>query len=402
MAISRSMAYLLLRSLGVYVPRMDDNRMNNIVNQYHPSTPTAVNGATARVSACVSRLDPNPIVPNAFLQQRFNRAKDVLDFINFGGNSVLAARQRIDVAELVLVHLGLPLNALTAANVGNTLPICGEWPNLTGPEQTSVAEYTRSRAANTAVGNLVSLANVVGALPHANLQTIAAITNAVNAVRPADPQRFSGITPVTFGDLRTLFALHAPNSRFGGFAAWGPGDHHTPPRNLRWHFLKHVLGIVEEGAEPNDPAEQVEWWEVLRIQLTWAQVQQHGSGHPPLAPYQNLFYGPNNSLTHANVANFLGNVELGDHPRLVAHLCQTYEIAYHNEAIQRSQHMNETLVQSNGIKTFISGSHSRGGHDLFIIGRLDNGVLGISSCYFTSDIHQKMAVARANKVWDLT
>ncbi len=401
--ISSTSAYMLLRSLGVYIPNLQDARMNAMVNHYQPAMVTAVNGQTDRVRACISSIEPGQIVPDVFSQPRFNAAKRILDFINLGGTTI-AARERINVVELVLVHLQLSVNAFTALRVGDyptILQVSQDWPNLLPAEQAALRDYVRSRAAANALRNLADMSNVDGASILGNLKAIAQISAAVNAVRPGDDQRFSGITPTSLRDLGTLHGAHPPNARFPGFAAWGPGDHQAPDRNIRWHFLKHVLGILEEDVEGEDPNEQAEWWQTLGIQLTWAQVQQHASSHPPLAPQQPLFYGPNNLLTIANVPLFLSQVTLTDHPRLVNYLTVTYEPAYRDRAIQASRTMDEVLVQSNGNKTFVCGRKTVPAGDQFIIGRVVNGVLGLSSCYFAANIHQKMAGARANLVWDL-
>jgi len=398
MPLSDATVHLLARSVGVYV-LIGDVRLNGMKNNYHQTTATAVNGATARVSQIVSTLDPTPIVPNQFLLSRFTAAKKVMDYINGAVADLAKARDRIDEAEFVIVGLGLPYNALTANNAPVAAGLRAQWQHLTMSQRADVAAYARSRAANAAMTNLVNMGAVGGVGVLVNLQALANISAAVSAARAGDGQRFSGITPATLGDLRTLYGTRAPNGGFAGFNAWGPGDHGSAPANLRWHFLKHVCGITDNDDVVPDLDEAVMWWRRLTIQLTWAQYTQNAYGGENVNEVQAWFTGLNQSLSYRHVKNFLRRGTLTNNPRVLAHMIATYETAYRDDAINSSRNLTEVLVQSNGVKTFISGGDDR--DDLFVIGRLDAGVLGISSCYIATDLDAKMNGARANKVWPL-
>ncbi len=397
MPIGSANAWSLARSLGVYLA-LGDVRLNGFA-AIHPTTETAINGLTVVASAVVTRLDAGrPVVPDVFSVTRYQEALRVVQYVNGAGANVAAARDRVEQAEFAMASLGLPWAAVTANNAPSLAAVRAAWGGLSPVEGQVIGSFARSRAANAAIAEVSAVANAPGGTVAQNLATLAAVAVAADGARPGDAQRYSAIRSTTIGDLRSLMAASPPDTAFAGFAAWGPGDHATVASNIRWHFLKHVLGITQEPAEL-DGAEHADWWRRLRIELTWAQFQQFRGGYPDTDHLQWMFYGPNASLADAYVTEFLAQARLAaNHPRVIGHLVGTYEPAYRQHAITMSTQLDEVLVQSNGIKTFVSGCKA----DLFVIGRLANGVLGISSAYFARNIDEKMRGARANKIWNLT
>lgn len=397
MPISSANAWSLARSLGVYLA-LGDVRLNGFA-AIHPTTETAINGLTNVASAVITRLDAGRlVVPEQFSVTRFQEALRVVQYVNGAGANVAAARDRVEQAEFAMASMGLSWAAVTVNNAPSLAAVRGAWGGLLPAEQQAIGSFARSRATNAAIAEVMAVANAPGGTVAQNLATLAALALAADGARAGDAQRYSAIRAATIGDLRSLIAMSPPDTAFNGFAAWGPGDHATAPSNIRWHFLKHVLGITKEP-EDLDGAEHADWWRELRIELTWAQFQQFRSGYPDSDHLQWMFYGPNASLAVAYVTEFLAQARLAaNHPRVMAHLVATYEPTYRQHAINMSTRLDEVLVQSNGIKTFVSGCKE----DLFVIGRLANGVLGISSAYFARNIHEKMRGARANKIWNLT
>ncbi|MGB6688163.1 MAG: hypothetical protein WBE76_10010 [Terracidiphilus sp.] len=248
----------------------------------------------------------------------------------------------------------------------------------------------------------MGLANTVGATQQANLIALAAIVDAVAAVRH-DATRFSGIVAATFANLRALLALHAPGSAFAGFTQWGPGDHGDSALNLKYHFLKHVCFSASEHDEPTESAW---WWGVLNINLTSAQMNNffaRTTSQKDKDALLRLFDA--HGVIPAKRAEFLKLGGVGLHPDCISYMIATYQNTYRDYAINQSAQLASKLVQSNGEKVFISGGVANVGNPqrgLFIIGRLDGaGQLGISSCYACLDLQTKLNGAASNKVWDL-
>lgn len=318
----------------------------------------------------------------------------------------------IPMVGFAVVQLGLPFRlvphpetpaalAAAAAAAAAAPPRCTlravyeAWYGLNEAQRNAVLDYARSRAENWRCLNLQQIGAAGGASVAINIAALANVAFAVNAARRGEAQRFSGITPDTLPALTTLITMYPPGSQFPGFTRWGPGDHGTPDSNLRWHFMKHVCMTVKAGVEIDDPDEPAFWWNALAMQLNWEKLVECTPRGEETAPFQRFFRG--GMLDLGQVRPFLETAILERFPRLLGHLMQTYLNSYRDYALLHSGRMNPVLVQSNGTLTFISGCSV----NVFIIGRLDAGVLGISACYFASDIRAKMAGAISNKIWDL-
>ena len=431
MPLDDSQIQLLAASVGINLSE-GDGRLANMKVNYYTNTDDVVreNAASAlRVNQIISTLDAGrPVVQGVFSQSRFSAAKWVLDYVNGARVDPVAAKARIDFAEFVIVTLELPRAAVVDPAPAGAREVLAEWDNLSQARKGHVKAYVNSRAlVSVRVQNLCDVCNALGAAVPLNLQRLGEISAAVSAVRPNDPRRFEGINKITMPNIRTLFGLHPPNSVFNGFAAWGPGDHGTVDANIRWHFLKHVCGMTDKGeqwevepvfleafrdapavsalltpvieaAEP-DLREPEYWWRRLTIQLTRTQFEANVSKYERLDDTRNWFTGLNNSLSYRHVREFLERGTLLNNPSVLGHLVTTYENAYRDDAINASKSFTECLVQSNGEKNFVSGCDER--DDIFIIGRLHGGVLGISSAYIAFDLKKKMDGARSNMIWRL-
>ena len=386
--LNSAQAAALTGDLGGAVAFSDGrlNAIKNVDNQNAQVVPY-VRGQLARARAVVARVAPAG-----------DRVAEVVNLLNYL-RAAASPQAGLDEAELVIVTLGLPWNALTANNYPNTTLVRTAWPHLTPLQQAAVAEVARSRAPNAAVRSVVELSAAGAGVVLTNLQTLAALVAAVNLVRPGDGQRFSGITPRTLPDLAALRVALPPGGGFAGFTQWGPGDHGQSERNIRWHFLKHVCAMTDNENADTDPRECALWWRRLAIQLTWAQFNQNITRHERPGDVQGWFTGANQSLSYARVEEFLRRGTLSNNPALLGHLLTTYQNTYRDDAITASAGMTEVLIQTNGVKTFVTGADDR--DDMFIIGRLDAGTLGISSSYIASDLDEKMRGARSNRIWQL-
>lgn len=391
MPLTNVQVMTMMMDLGVAVPLAHPplNPMRN----YHAETKTQVTAHLATLNAILNQMGG----------VRQTQAKAVLDWINAAGPVGMNISNRIADLNFVVISLQLGLGVLTALNAPSPAPIRGVWGGLTPAQRAAVVDFASTKAANRVLRTLIDLINVAGTTPQLNLVALGNIAAAANVARPAQAQRYSGITPQSLADLRTLYGLHPPMAGFAGFAAWGVGNHGEVEKNITWHFLKHVCGVCLEDGEEPDANEHAEWWQALNIHLDFNQLQgfvqkvTHGTVEAYLESLRYMFYGPGNTLAPTYVAHFLQTVNLSDFPALLGYLMTTYRNAYRDYALNQSTHLEEAFVQSNGIDTYVTGCVG----ELFIIGRLAAGVLGISSCYFGHDIVKKMQGARSNKVWDL-
>jgi hypothetical protein len=395
-------------SLGVHVP--DTNPiLNGILGLNAPlftAVTVATHALTARVGAVVTHIDPTPITVGVFTQSRYSAAKKILEFLNPGANPVeITARlERIEVAFFTLGLPAAPFMVIGTLAFSNALPDATALNASLGallPSQRKILiGFARAINPTGAVSRLIDLMNVAGGLPGANLADLTEMVNAVNIVRPAALNRFSGITTAAFPALRTLLGIHPPDSVFAGFAQWGPGDHGA--HNVKYHFLKHVCYAASDH---DDPHECAWWWNELGINLT---IDQMTSFFTPSTFAKErariLAFFDATGVIPAQRANFLAAGGVSLYPACIHHMITTYQDTYENYALAKSAHLTNKLVQSNGTLVFISGgipnlgAPSRG---IFVIGRLDAGVLGISACYACTDLPAKQAGAASNKVWNL-
>ncbi|KUE90640.1 hypothetical protein ASL20_01925 [Cupriavidus necator] len=202
----------------------------------------------------------------------------------------------------------------------------------------------------------------------------------------------AGITSRTIVALARMLHAHPPLSGFMGYTRWGPGDHGNPDANLRAHALKHVCRqplLLEVGV-----AETMFWWDFLRIQLTLADYNRLAVNPKPLV--QSLFDGVN-PLAGDHLRRFLIHQAFNDEPQLADFALQQALRPYRDVAIETSRVLNRVIIQSNGEKVFLSGASG----NIFIIGRFEGTELGISSCYWATDIESKLRGARSNICWEV-
>lgn len=256
------------------------------------------------------------------------------------------------------------------------------------PARPPLANFYQTRNQNSALTDIEGIFNTANAAGHG--------PQALEIVKLTMEQNgnAAGITTQAILALINMSLAHRPMSGFMGFTQWGPGDaiDMLPVTNLRNHVMKHVCRDpvdVEFGV-----SETIKAWDRLNIRLTIQAYDAHAA--PAVLAVRNCFNG-NLPLSGDRLKRFLVLHGLQNQAALKQHICGLASDAYRDFAIESSRVMTNVIVQSNGVKVFISGSAG----DAFIIGRFEGGQLGISSCYWPMDIQTKLAGAASNKVWQL-
>lgn len=204
------------------------------------------------------------------------------------------------------------------------------------------------------------------------------------------------LTPATFLDTRRLMVLYPSNRRFSGFASWGTGDSDAGAddvvsyaANIENHFRKHVLNAGAKALD--DVAECPRWWVTLGIALRVDQLAA-----VPASPEKTSALGlfnPDGTLPPANISPFLGFMHaelLNVHGTLLRWFESGFRVKYKDATLAYSVSMTDVAVFMERGRLFLSGRKNSGGIDFYIVGRLDNDVLTISSCYVATDIMAKI------------
>lgn len=207
--------------------------------------------------------------------------------------------------------------------------------------------------------------------------------------------------------LDRIRRIAPPNKAFDGFPQWGSGNapDRTVPTNKKNHFLKHVLDSDPLGAALDWKDELRLWWSELGIKLE-RQEARRLLGIVAFAPVEAMFsQGGSNTtdkspLPISQVVPFLAFLRDSGtmSPALANALYDRYGPAYVQYAVQASPNMADALVHAtkgDPTTVYISGSVD----DLFIIGRMQGAVLGISACYFLSD--KIKTLGKRVKYWSL-
>jgi len=134
---------------------------------------------------------------------------------------------------------------------------------------------------------------------------------------------------------------------------------------------------------------------LLNVQLTLQDYE--GAAVNPMPQARFCFDGAN-PLAGDRLKRFLVLQAFTNEAALTTLVVGRSQIAYGNYAINQSAHMANVIVQSNGVRVFISGSYNG---QVFIIGRFDGAQLGISSAYIPLDLQAKLDGAASNICWAL-
>lgn len=395
-----------MKALGVYAPE-DCPQLNGILG-LSPALAAAIkNEIGTRASNVVSRLDhPTPINPNALVQSRYSAAKKVLEFLN-QGNILQDFKGYLERLEFGIISLQIPPMKLMNFSINKLNAALPDYPILRYefsllPQMCKkiLVDFVQLLSPDEATTRIYNLANTAGANLKTNMFALVNIINGANMAKPSDTNRFAGITARSFSALRILNTLHRPHEKFPGFLKWGPGDHGV--HNVKYHFLKHVCYTASDH---DDPDECAWWWKTLGITLTRVQMTAFFAPSTSARDRAALlsFFDTNGNLIQSKTAKFLANGGVSNHPECINHMIATYQNTYEQYAIQQSKNMKNIVVQSNGTEVYVSGgipdTNLQSG--VFIIGRIDAGLLGISSCYHCNNLASKQSGAIANKVWDL-
>lgn len=219
---------------------------------------------------------------------------------------------------------------------------------------------------------------------------------------------FDRIKPENLLMLDKLSRYAPPTAPFRGFPQWGIGNsrERSAEANLKGHFLKHVLDSDPLGAELAWKDELRMWWEELDIRLERKQARQL-LGLGAYSIVEQLFSAGSSSsgdatpLPFSMVTEFVRKLKAahGQVPGpLGAALYAQYGKPFGDRALRAGRSLTDTMVHGTRgdlASIYVSGADG----NMFVVGRLEGVVLGISSCYFMENKSDKLA-ARV-PVWPL-
>jgi hypothetical protein len=223
--------------------------------------------------------------------------------------------------------------------------------------------------------------------------------------------RLGGFTVQSMGAICQAARLFPLHGGFTGFRMWGTGDalpededeaklvprddDATRQKNLRWHFMKHVLSIAKDGSSAV-PDESAWWFQKLGIVIRRSDLTKLTPQRE--AEIAHVFH--NGVLMQSYTAAFLGTGILAENGSLVGRLVSQYETAYGTLALTQSVTMQRVAVLVSNQKVMISGCTD---DDLYLIGRVEaNGIVGLSSCYMASDLAEKLRGRKQVMLWEVT
>ncbi len=197
------------------------------------------------------------------------------------------------------------------------------------------------------------------------------------------------LTPATCLDIRKLSATNPPGGPFRGFGSWGKGNHGSIAANVENHFRKHVLNAFGESLK--DPSECAVWWSKLDIRVPIAAMD-----NVPDTPLKRLAVGlfRDGFLQQTRNPLFLRHMRdemLRDGSALTQWLSAHYKAKYKDDTLGMSVRMLHGAVFFENGAVYVSGTVEHEFSPYYIVGRVDEGVVTISSCYVATDIDAKLA-----------
>jgi hypothetical protein len=205
------------------------------------------------------------------------------------------------------------------------------------------------------------------------------------------------LTQDTCADFQQLIRVHPPNSKFRGFGRWGRGDaaDKSIATNIVNHFKKHALNA---GLKPLDwPKECVQWWDVLRIEITLETMDLVSNGPKKLQALS--CFNSAKLLPADKIEEFLTcmNEELKQPgSRLMHWFVSKYSILYRDKALAMATSPTSVAVFMERGAVYVSGACN----NFYVIGRIDEGVLTISSFYVAKDMGEKLT--NRSVLWTFT
>ena len=216
---------------------------------------------------------------------------------------------------------------------------------------------------------------------------------------------FDKLKDTTVVDIYNLLAVVPPLQGFAGYADWGPGNHGSVAANKREHFCKHVLNADRNDAIPWMEEARL-WWEVLGIRLSKRDARRL-LGIGPFSVVEPLFVPSSTSGDDAllpldKVPTFVEALRPLRHydTELTDEMYRRHGQAYVNHALTLSQSMTNIIVHTDpqGGKAYLKGVNGR----VYIGGRIEAGVLGISTCFMPKPGVDLAKVNAEHKIWDVS
>lgn len=196
------------------------------------------------------------------------------------------------------------------------------------------------------------------------------------------------LTKKTCIDLQQLIYVHPPTARFKGFGRWGCGDaaDKNIGTNVLKHFKKHVLNCDLKPLV--DLTECPVWWGELGINLGREQVMLcHDSirRQSALSCFAGQPILPTGKISEC-LACLREDLMAPDNP-LMNWLVTNYRLKYRDKTLAMATQLQHCAVFIEASEIYVSGCFG----NFYIIGRIDEGVLTISSCYVATDMTAKLS-----------
>ena len=209
----------------------------------------------------------------------------------------------------------------------------------------------------------------------------------ISTLHRQQPKLLTSLSAGTCIDLQQLIHVHPPRCKFKGFGRWGCGDAEDKrvATNIRNHFKKHVLNAGKKSLEWLDECSV--WWGLLDIKLDRSRLDRVPDG-PKKEGALRCFDGQP-VLPAAGIDEFLVqmNEELKrQNSPLLEWLLGTYAIRYRDRTLAMATRLSKAAVFLERGAVYVSGACDQ----FYVVGRIDDNVLTISSCYVVRDIQAKL------------
>jgi hypothetical protein len=195
-----------------------------------------------------------------------------------------------------------------------------------------------------------------------------------------------------------LWKVAKPGSVFAGFARWGKANYGSVAESELGHFRKHVLRAPLHGAPDDDEEEHQKWWTLLGIKLDLDTVSKAladaGMGRKLTGPETNWF-DAGKLLKMSCVKDFVKSDILAKSPSLIDTLAKAYSAAFTRIGLDATK-------SAKVVYAFASREFAMVGcftDTMFVVGRMDDGVLAMSSCYIPVNVLEKKKSSSQDLLW---
>jgi hypothetical protein len=268
------------------------------------------------------------------------------------------------------------------------------------PANSKVAKFIGALGANAggdAARRTRKLCKILAAIEAARAEAIMP-GNAFTGCTPGVNPLHAIVDDTTVAAVSELWKVAKPGSVFGGFARWGKANYGSVAESERGHFRKHVLRAPIHGDADKDESEHQKWWTLLGIRLTLDAVTQalaSGGTTRTLSAPERSWFDAAKVLKPANVIDFVKSDILQKAPALIDELAASHMAAFTKAG--RDAAASAPLVFAFTSREFAMVACFT--TTMFVVGRMDDGVLAMSSCYIPNDLQDKKDSSSKNLLW---